>query len=272
MKKKFCLLIAVCGVLFAGCARMPVEDTTPSVGEVFSDCAHCPQMVVLPAGSFPMGSHPSAGGRYRDEGPVHRVTIARPFAVGVYEVTFAEWEACAHAGGCGGYIPDDEGWGRGNRPVIHVSWSDAHRYVQWLSRETRKDYRLLSEAEWEYAARAGATTRYHWGNSISPADANYDASGFGRTLEAGSYTGNGWGLHDVHGNVYEWVQDCWNRSYQGAPSDGSAWESGDCHKRVLRGGSWYNSWRNLRATLRVRLASGERGNGDGFRVAQTLTP
>ena len=136
-------------------------------GTVFRDCAACPEMVVVPAGSFMMGSPESSEEAYSDERPQHRVTIESPFAVGVYEVTFAEWDGCVRAGGCGGYRPEDQGWGRGSRPVINVSWEDAQEYVRWLSRETGQRYRLLSEAEWEYVARAGTQTARYWGESES---------------------------------------------------------------------------------------------------------
>ena len=180
-------------------------------GAVFRDCPECPEMVVVPAGSFMMGSPASEKDRDDDEGPVHRVnrvTIAAPFAVGVYEVTFDEWDACVRGGGCGGYRPVDAGWGRGRRPVINVNWEDVRTYVDWLSRETGKDYRLLSEAEWEYAARAGTTTRYHWGDDIGRNRANcyytYDGCGdsWDHTAPVGSFGANGFGLHDMHGNVW----------------------------------------------------------------------
>ena len=240
-------------------------------GRVFSDCDVCPEMVVVPAGSFMMGSPSSEEGRYDDEGPVHQVNIARPFAAGVREVTFAEWDACVADGECNGYSPGDEGWGRGKRPVINVSWEDARGYVQWLSARTGEDYRLLSESEWEYAARAGTTTAYHFGDSISPSQANYDRSE-GGTVPVGSYPANAFGLHDVHGNVWEWTQDCRNDNYQGAPTDGSAWESGNCSRRVLRGGSWYYDPWVLRSANRDRSTAGDRNYIVGFRVARTLTP
>ena len=182
----------------------------------------------MPSVSFMMGSH--IGDGFNDERPRHRVRIDYRIAVGVYEVTFAEWDACANAGGCGGYVPDDRGWGRGNRPVINVSWDDAQSYVRWLSRRTDKTYRLLSEAEWEYVARAGTTTQYHWGDEIGHNRANCDGCGSRwddeKTAPAGSFSANKWGLQDVHGNVWEWVEDCWNVSYAGAPADGSAWGAG----------------------------------------------
>ena len=240
-------------------------------GKRFRDCGMCPEMVVVPEGSFMMGSPSGEAGRTGNEGPVHPVTMARPFAVGVYEVTFGEWDACVSDGGCGGYRPGDSGWGRGPRPVINVSWEDAQAYVRWLSGETGKAYRLLSEAEWEYVARAGTTGPYHFGSSLSPSQANYEENR-GGTVPVGSYSANEFGLHDVHGNVWEWVEDCWNESYHGAPRDGSAWESGDCSRRVLRGGSWYVTPRLLRSAIRSWGPTGFRNDDAGFRVARTLTP
>ncbi|WP_420463598.1 formylglycine-generating enzyme family protein [Candidatus Palauibacter sp.] len=221
---------------------------TPShaPGDVFSDCSGCPQMVVVPAGTFTMGSPASEEGRRDDEGPQHSVTIGAPFAVGVYEVTFAEWDACVRTGGCGGYAPADEGWGRGNRPVINVSWDNAQTYVSWLSQQTGQRYRLLSEAEWEYVARAGSRTARYWGESESGqcryanGDDDYVSctDGHAYTAPVGSFAPNVFGLYDVIGNVLEWTQDCSNGSHAGAPTDGSAWQSGECGSRVLRGGSW----------------------------------
>ena len=200
------------------------EASAATEGDVFRDCDVCPEMVVVPAGEFMMGSPPSEEGRGDDEGPVHRVTISEPFAVGVYEVTFEEWDACVSGGGCGGYRP--EGWGRSSRPVINVSWDDAQAYVAWLSGKTGEAYRLLSESEWEYAARAGTTTRYHWGDDVGRNRANcvddYCGDSWEFTAPVGSFGANGFGLHDILGNVREWVEDCWNGSYAGAPSDGSA--------------------------------------------------
>ena len=237
-------------------------------GTKFRDCPGCPEMVVVPEGSFLMGST-TAMDYY--ERPVHEVTIARPFAVGVHEVTFAEWDACVSDGECGGYRPDDWGGGRGKRPTIDVSWEDAQGYVAWLSRKTGAEYRLLSESEWEYVARAGTTTRYWWGDDIGRNRANY-GNNRGDTDPVGSYPANAFGLHDVHGNVLEWVEDCWNGSYAGAPRDGSAWTSGDCSMRVSRGGSWYDNPRNLRSANRFAYTTGYRSYIVGFRVARTLTP
>ena len=218
-----------------------------------------------------MGLPPSEEGRADDEGPMHEVTIEEAFAVGAYEVTFAEWDACAAEGGCGGYRPDDNGWGRGRRPVIHVSWDDAQEYVRWLSGKTDKEYRLLSEAEWEYAARAGSWTRYSYWDDIG-LDHNYNDSGHGKTVSVESYGPNDFGLYNMHGNVYEWVQDCGNWSYHGAPKDGRAWESGDCSVHSARGGSWqHDSW-SLRSANRSGSETGNRRDDYGFRVARTLAP
>ena len=242
----------------------------PPVGRKFRGCAKCPEMVVVPSGSFTMGSPNNEEGRYDGEGPRHRVNIGYPLAVGVYEVTFSEWEACVADGGCGGYRPSDSGWGRGNRPVIKVSWKDAQSYVRWLSQKTDHNYGLLSESEWEYVARAGTDTRYSWGNEIGRNRANCDGCGSrwddDQTAPVGSFSSNGWGVHDMYGNVWEWVEDCWNDSYVGAPTDGSAWGSGDCVKRVLRGGSWLFEPGSLRSANRGRNTTEGRNFISGFRV------
>ena len=248
--------------------RVALRKVGPKAGDQFRDCPECPEMVVVPAGSYRMGS----------EGQQHEVTIGAPFAVGKYEVTFTEWDACVHDGGCprGNNIAGDRGWGRGQRPVIRVSWDDAQRYVQWLSRKTKKPYRLLSESEWEYAARAGTETAYSWGNEIGVNRANCNGCGSQwdnrQTAPVGSFAANAWGLHDMHGNVWEWVEDCWNDSYAGSPRDGSAWRSGNCTVRVLRGGSWGREPSVLRAAYRYGFTSGLRYFGLGFRVARTLAP
>ena len=249
-------------------------------GKKFRDCPECPEMVVVPSERFDMGSPSWEKGRSDDEGPVHRVTISEPFAAGVYEVTFREWDACHRDGVCS-HNPPDAGWGRGDRPVINVSWNDAKEYVRWLSRKTGEDYRLLSESEWEYAARAGTTGPFHFGTTITPDQANYDGRytyGTGRkgryrqrTVPVGSFSPNAFGLHDVHGNVREWVEDCWHGSYRGARVDGSAWMSGgDCGARVLRGGSWSSGPWFLRSAIRLRSSTGLRGGNVGFRVSRTL--
>ena len=233
-------------------------------------------MVVLPAGRFRMGCLSDDDDECdRDEKPVREVAIAS-FALSKHEVTFAQWDACVSGGGCGGHRPDDRGRGRAARPVVNVSWEDAQSYVSWLSRETGETYRLPTEAEWEYAARAGTTTKYSWGNAIGVNRANCRGCGSqwdnSRTVPVGSFAANAWGLHDMHGNVWEWVQDCWNGNYAGAPMDGSAWLSGDCSERVVRGGSWLNFPGFLGAALRLWYTTGNRNVDVGFRVARTLTP
>ena len=216
--------------------RKRAEGDLLRPGRVSRDCPDvCPEMVVLPAGEFMMGSN-----EYDSEKPPRKVTISRPFAVGKFEVTFSEWEACVADGGCTHRPADQHGWGRGRRPVINVSWHDAKEYVGWLSRKTGKSYRLLSEAEWEFAARAGTTTRYAFGDRITKSQAQFSEgswSSTGKTVEVGSFPANRFGLHDLHGNVWEWVEDAWHPNYHGAPVDGSAWQGGDA-QRVLRGGSW----------------------------------
>ena len=246
-------------------------NSVPSHGETFQDCDECPKMVVIPSGRFTMGASSSEGGD-SDERPMRRVRIDYRFAVGVYEVTFDEWYACVDAGGCGNYIPDDEGWGRGNRPVINVSWDDAQSYLRWLSGRTGKTYRLFSESEWEYVARAGTETAYSWGDSIGVNRANCSGCGdqWDKTAPVGSFAANAWGVYDMHGNVREWVEDCYNNSYKGAPADGSARESEDCSSRVFRGGSCYSRPEALRSASRSRTITGYRGQLIGFRVARDL--
>ena len=250
-------------------------------GKVFKDCAKCPQMVVLPGGSFVMGSPPGEERRTTYENPQRRVRI-RTFAIGRFEVTFAEWDACVSAGGCT-HRPGDRGWGRGRRPVMNVSWHDAQQFVRWLSRVTGKRYRLPSEAEWEYAARAGTRTAYPWGTRASHTYANYGkdeccgghAAGRDRwihTAPVGSFPPNRFGLYDMQGNVWEWVEDCWHRTYRGAPVTGRAWLSGgNCRERVYRGGSWDRYPQVLRSAYRFKYLAGWRSGGEiGFRVSRTL--
>ncbi|MCL2714247.1 MAG: formylglycine-generating enzyme family protein [Alphaproteobacteria bacterium] len=265
-------------------ALSAAEESALKPKDVFRECDKgCPEMVVVPAGTFTMGSPESEEAREDDEGPQHIVTIKRPFAVGRFAVTFDEWDACVADGGCGGYRPEDEGWGRGRRPVINVSWDDAKTYVSWLSKQTGKAYRLVSEAEREYVMRAGTTTPFWWGRSISSNQANYNgdftygSGGKGQyrkqTVPVDSFEANPFGLYQVHGNVLEWTEDCYHDSYSGAPTtDGSAWTSYVCSRRVLRGGCWiYYPW-DLRAANRYRFTSDYRFNRLGFRVARMLTP
>ncbi len=255
-------------------SRADEGSPLPSIRDALHSGGSGPELVVILAGSFQAGC---VSGVVCDpaELPVHTVTIPAPLAVGKYEVTFSEWDACVESGGCR-HVPDDEGWDRGNRPVVNVSWGDTQEYVAWLSAETGFEYRLLSESEWEYAARAGTSTAYSWGNEIGDDRANCRGCGSRwddvKTAPVGSFGANGFGLHDMHGNVEEWVEDCWNDIYVDAPSDGSAWRRGDCSVRVLRGGSWFNDPRNLRSANRFWLSPGDRDSNLGFRVARTLTP
>ncbi|MCI0465759.1 MAG: SUMF1/EgtB/PvdO family nonheme iron enzyme [Beijerinckiaceae bacterium] len=245
----------------------------------FRECAKdCPEMVAVKEGEFWMGSPPEEEGRYETEGPRHKVTIAKRFAVSKFEVTFADWAACVAVGGC----PQEgrasgAGMGRDKKPVIYVSWDDAKHYVAWFSKMTGKEYRLLTEAEWEYAARAGTKTRYFWGDDPGKGNANCDGCGSQwdtkETAPVGSFKPNAFGLYNMHGNVWEWVEDAWHENYNGAPEDGSAWlQGGDPSLRAVRGGSWIVYPQDLRAATRDRDTTYSRSSNLGFRVARTLTP
>jgi formylglycine-generating enzyme required for sulfatase activity len=255
--------------------RDPALTVKPGSGQSFRDCPECPEMVVVPAGSFTMGSPANEQGRDSDEGPQHQVAIRQSFAVGKFEVTFAEWEACVAGGGCtGNSNPNEPGWGKGRRPVINVSWVHAKEYVDWLARKTGKSYRLLSEAEWEYAARAGSGGRWTFGDNESQLGEFgwYSSNSGDKTQPVGGKKPNAWGLHDMHGNVWEWVEDCWHDSYNGAPSDGSARTTActDSGRRVVRGGSWLSGPLLLRSANRDGNPSDDRGSAFGFRVGRTF--
>ena len=243
-------------------ARIIVETVKPRIPSF-----PMPEMVTIPAGSFRMGCLSGRDCENDAEKPVHEVKIDS-FEMSKYEVTFEEYDAFTDA--TGRERADDEGWGRGRRPVINISWDDAVAYTQWLSSQT-EHYRLPSEAEWEYAARAGSTTKYSWGNDIGDNRANCDGCGSRwdrQTAPVGSFSANRWGLHDMHGNVYEWAQDCLKDNYRGAPADGSAWESGYCFYRVFRGGSWdYGPW-FLRSAYRNGYIANARFNYIGFRIVR----
>lgn len=233
-----------------------------------------PELVEIPAGTFLMGSAIGS-----EEQPAHPVSISEPFYIGRTEVTFREWDACVADNGCGGYSPDDQGWGRGTRPVINVSWFDAQAYIGWLSGKIGRNCGLPSEAAWEYAARAGTTTQY----GLPAPQGSDDIAGKGiancvgcgsewddrQTAPVGSFPANTWGLDDMHGNVWEWVWDCMHPDYAGAPDNGQAWGSengGDCEGRILRGGSWADDQGGVRSAVRrVNFLSG-RDAGTGFRV------
>jgi formylglycine-generating enzyme required for sulfatase activity/uncharacterized caspase-like protein len=259
-----------------------VETTCLKPKDSFRDCPTCPEMVVVPAGSFTIGSPASEPQRSKSNDEVQiRVSIPAPFAVGKYAVSFDEWDACVADGGCNGYKPADQGWGRGKHPVINVNWVDAKAFAAWVSRKTSKSYHLLSETQREYATRAGTTTPFWWGTSITPKQANYDdtyASGGSkgefrrRTVPVDSFEPNPWGFYNVHGNVWEWTEDCWNDSNDGNPRNGSARTTGDCSRRVVRGGSWESVPHYLRSAFRLPRIWDVRLNFLGFRLARTLSP
>jgi eukaryotic-like serine/threonine-protein kinase len=250
------------------------------LGNTFTDCEDCPTMVMIPAGTFTQGSPESEPESLDRERPQREVTVPA-FAMGQTAVTFDQWDACVADGVCT-HSPSDSGWGRGNRPVIYVSWHDAQQYVSWLSTKTGHEYRLPSESEWEYATRAGTTGRFNTGNCITTDNANFDGTrpaqgcpeGIDRqqTLPVDGFSPNAYGLNDTHGNVREWMQDCWNENYDGAPTDGSSWMDGDCNLAVHRGGAWSSGGTWLRSADRNGQGRGFRVTYIGFRVARSVEP
>ncbi|MFN3744568.1 MAG: formylglycine-generating enzyme family protein [Hyphomicrobiaceae bacterium] len=282
------------GVLLGAVFALYVQSTPTrpeaggfSVGETFADCAACPQMVPVLGGTFHMGRQ-----LRRREVLLSRLGLAHlpqlrsvdvaPFALSRTEVTFAQWDACVNDGGCGGYRPPDSGWGREARPVIHVSWLDAQAYVAWLSRTTGHDYRLPSEAEWEYAARAGTTSPYPWGRLPDRNYANFgkdacppcDGETGGRdrwlnTAPVAQFPPNALGLHDMHGNVYEWTQDCFAALAPGHVSAAPV-ITNDCSHRAMRGGGWHSDPRRIQSDYRAHNPPDHRDDKIGFRVARTL--
>jgi formylglycine-generating enzyme required for sulfatase activity len=275
---------------------VPPASTKPVALASFRDCDECPEMVMIPAGAFLMGSPFNESRREADEGPQHAVKIAQRFALGKYEVTVDEFAhfvretGHAAAGGC--YVWNGSQWLRdaardwakpgyaqtGASPVTCVNWHDAKAYAEWLARKTGKSYRIASEAEWEYAARAGTSTPFNTGSSIQPTQANYNSTvsyagsetllSRAAPVAVGSYPPNAFRLHDTHGNVWEWTEDCYNPRYEGAPADGSAWHFGDCRRRVLRGGAWSSPPWDLRSASRYPALATDRFAGRvGFRVA-----
>ena len=241
--------------------------------DTFAECATCPTMVVVPAGDFVMGSPESEIGRDKNESPQHQVTIAKPFAVSKFEVTIGQWDACVNAGACRRIevILPDKG-----RPMEEVSWYDAKGYAKWLSNKTGKSYRLLTEAEWEYAARGGTASSYFWGNEVGDGHTNCDGCGSQwdkRSAPVGSFRANTLGLHDMLGSVREWVEDCYHMTYQSAPTDGSAWVEDDCRLRVVRGGDYVSKPNKVRSASRELATAFDAVNVfKGFRVARTLAP
>ena len=292
------IVVLAAAAFFAGAFfGLISEESTPPTAAITApatsvhpkDCDFCPLMVVIPAGSFTMGSPNSEAGRDSDEGPLRQVDIVRSFSLGKFEITFGEFKQFVQStgysmtGGCffynGKEFVKDAGksWNNpgfyqtNNDPVTCVSWDDATAYAKWLSKVAQKPYRLPSEAEWEYAARAQSKTAYSFGNSPSELSgyAWFSSNSEGKTHAVGMKQANKFGLHDMHGNVLEWTQDCWNENYNGAPSDGSVWSAGDCSRRVLRGGSWFSSPQDLRSAYRNGNSSSSRNYYDGFRVSRT---
>jgi formylglycine-generating enzyme required for sulfatase activity/serine/threonine protein kinase len=255
-------------------------------GQRFRDCRACPEMVVIPGGRFTMGSSAEDAVVFPDEAPAHIVTIAYPLAVSRTETTFDQWEACQQDGGCPGGMPDDGGAGRGDRPVINVSWNEAAAYASWLSRKSGKKYRLPTEAEWEYAARAQTETVRYWGNRADQQCRNANGpdqaareryvnivaascnDSYVETAPVGKFAPNAYGLFDMLGNVWEWTADCYHPDYEGAPTDGTAWDGQGC-SRVVRGGAWDGSPDELRSAERLRDTPGARRSNVGFRVVRS---
>ena len=256
-------------------AQVGNENRCLKPKDSFRDCPDCPEMVVVPSGKFTMGSPENEKDRLEDEGPQHEVTIARPFAVGKTDVTFAEWDVCIAAGACPKVFDNGLAWAWGDQPVILVSWDEAKGYAAWLKRMTGKDYRLLSETEWEYAARAGNQGRWSFGDDEHQVHdyAWFRGNSSDQIHPVAKKKPSAFGLYDMHGNVWQWVEDCYHNSYQGAPSNGSQWVEGCSEdKRVVRGGSWFSTPDRVRSALRYRYSSYSHVDNVGFRVGRTLTP
>lgn len=252
----------------------PAEDIARGTSPMGID------MVLINPGVGILGSSVDEEKRQRFENPRRDTKIDYPFEVSKYEITFDDWEKCLNDGGCAGHKPDDKGWGRGKRPVINISYDDAKNFISWLNGKTGKSYRLLSEAEWEYVARAGQDAPFGNGFDISAKQANFDGKApYGgaetgpylrKTEIVGKYEPNAFGVYDMHGNVYEWVEDCWNENHDGAVGDGSARKDGDCKFRIMKGGSWVTHGYQMRAAARVRYVTDYRYDDYGMRLARTL--
>lgn len=261
------ILLCVMVIFPISCDQAAEVEKAPI--QVFKDCDVCPEMAVIPAGSYLMGSN----GRHKNERPAHEVTIAKSFALGVYEVTFDEWQACFDDGGCE-RVPDDHKWGRGRRPVMNITWYETQPFVEWLSKKTGHTYRLPSEAEWEYAARGGTTTEFWWGQEVGENLANcrdcqsqWSKKG---SAPVGSFAANPFGLYDVHGNEWEWMNDCWFPTHAGAPVDGATRFEEDCQYRTMRSGSWYYFSKNIRSAWRFRNDARVKSYGIGMRVLREM--
>lgn len=259
-------------------ALPPKQQVSTKPGTTFRDCEDCPEMVVLPTGKFAMGAAATEAARKSSELPSHNVTINYVLAVARTEITFTEWDACSTAKACRQNIASN--WPRGQQPAININWNDAVAYTEWLSKITGQPYRLLSEAEWEYAARANSQTAYAWGDNIGINQANCTECGPQSTQSTvigpqlvGSYIHNPYSLFDMHGNVQEWVQDCWHDNYQGAPQDGSPWLTACSEgRRVTRGGAWDSNATALRSAARDRKTWDHVSSNIGFRIARVITP
>lgn len=260
-------------------ASAPAPAPTNYLGDYFSDCAACPDMAALDGGAFTMGAAPGEAGRDPAESPQRRVNIGYRFAIATRETTFDQWTACVADGGCQSYAPADAGWGRGARPVINVSYEDASAYARWLSAKTGKYYRLPSEAEWEYAARAGTATPFALGRSLSSDRANINGSSpynapaglfRAQTVAVTAFQPNVYGLFDMHGNVWEWTSDCWSASHNGGPATGAARIDGDCSRRVIKGGAWNSPASDARSAHRQSAGQMAQTSDIGFRVVRVL--
>jgi formylglycine-generating enzyme required for sulfatase activity len=239
-----------------------------AAGAEFKDCPACPALIPVPAGSFTMGSNSSDP----SEKPAHPVTIKAGFAIGKYEVSVQQWSACVDAGACQKVALSANS--NTNAPIRDVSWDDAQQYLSWLSKTSGQSYRLPTEAEWEYAARGGSSTRYWWGEQMAPGKANCKDCGQPWSSEApanvGSFGANGFGLYDTSGGVWEWVADCWHTSFKDAPSDGRSWEQPPCSVRVIRGGSWREGAAYMVSSTRFKYDASVRHSQNGFRVARSV--
>lgn len=267
---RLALIAVLVSVANVGCAQS--DDIQASIDALL------PEMIHIPGGVFKMGDMAEEGDA--NELPVHEVRVL-DYAIASHEVTFDLYDLFANA--TGRTLPSDEGWGRETHPVTNVSWHDAQALVAWLTEQTGRSFRLPTEAEWEYAGRAGTDAAYPWGMNITREYANYgpaDCCGKGTgingrdqweyTAPVGSFEPSPWGLYDTAGNVWEWVSDCWNDSYVGAPTDGSSWDEGDCARSPLRGGSWTHYSRNIRAANRNDNDRTSAGNGYGIRLAEDI--
>jgi formylglycine-generating enzyme required for sulfatase activity len=270
VRRTFLFGLALFVLLVLSPASAIAQQTQPlKPGNVFRDCKDCPELVVIPKGLYLMGSN----GRYKAAKPAHRVSVKKVFAIGRYEVTFKEWLACVDGGGCL-HKPDDHKWGRTGRPVINITWDQAKNYLRWMSKKTGKKYRLPTESEWEYVHRAGTTTRFWWGDKVGENLANckdckskWSAKS---TAPVGSFKANPFGVYDTSGNVFEWVEDCWNDNHFDAPKTTAARRDGNCHFRVIRGGSFYYFNKVARSFYRAKNPPAVKSYWLGFRVLREI--